>query len=183
MTKTFKKRIATFLVALMMLCTMGTSVAYAAEVETPETTETSGDVETRAGVETFYLNNNYEVGSFTFSGNNTTPKKTVQGRYLYTYLKMKRASSDAGSSSSSIKVTVKILDASTLNQIGSSKTYIIKPGSSIDGGFETDLGRTGRKIYIKLSATTYGSSSNTERSVSVQRFMVNTSNTKGTYWD
>ena len=171
MAKKFRHRIVSLLMALMLLSTVGAFTTYAAEVET------------RAGVETFRLNNNYEVGAFTFSDRNTTPRKTVEGRYLYTYLNMTRSSSDQGIASSPIKVTVRILDASTLKQIGGTHTYIINPNSYMDGGFETDLGYAGRQIYVKFEATSYGASNGNERAVYVQRFMVNTSNTQGTYFD
>ena len=138
MTKKFKRMVCCFMAAFMLLTTLGATSVYAAEVEP------------RAGEETFWLNNNYEVGSFTFSDRNTTPKKTVQGRYLYTYLNMTRSSSDQGISSSPIKVTVKILDASTLGQIGGVHTYIINPNSYTNGGFETDLMYAGRQVYIKF---------------------------------
>lgn len=170
MAKKITHRVACFLMALMLLCTAGFSTAYAAEVEP------------YAGVETFRLNNNYDVGAFWFAGRNTTPRKTVEGRYLYTYLNMTRYSSDEGIASSPIKVTVKILDAGTLNQIGGTHTYIINPNSYMDGGFETDLGYAGRQVYIKFEASSYGESNGAERSVYVQRFMVNTSNVQGTYF-
>lgn len=151
--------------ALILLSTMGASNAYA------------------AGVETFKLNNNYHVGSFTFTCDNTTPQKTVQGRYLYIYLKMKRSSSDKGVASTPIRVTVKVLDSSTLKQIGGTKTYILQPGSYTSGGFETDLGYAGRKVNIRFDSYSYNGPTNSYyRTVYVEDFMVNTTNTQGTYF-
>lgn len=150
--------------ALMLLTTMGASNAYA------------------AGVETFKLNNNYFVGSFTFTCDNTTPTKTVQGRYLHTYLKMRRSPDDKGIASTPIRVTVKILDASTLKQIGGTATYIIRPNTSSSGSFETDLGYAGRKIVYQFDSYSYDGPTNAYyRTVYVGSFMVNTSNTKGIY--
>lgn len=158
------------MLALMLFSALGVSNIYAAGIEP------------YAGVETFRLNNNYHVGSFTFTHNNTTPKKTVEGRYLYTYFNMRRASSDKGVASTPIKVTVKILDASTLNQIGGGAVYIIQPNSYANGGFETDLGYAGRQIYIKFEATSYnGPTNGYNRTVYVDDFMVNTTNYEGTY--
>lgn len=135
MRKTFRRRIVSFLMALMLLTMTGASTAHA------------------AGIETFWLNRNYHVGAFTFRDHNTTPKKTVEGRYLYTYFNMTRASSDGGNASTPITVTVTILDASSLRQIGGGATYVIPAGGYMNGGFETDLGYAGRQVYIKFQAS------------------------------
>lgn len=190
MKRKINRIISGLMMAIMLFATTGFSNVYAAEVE-PSVGETEvqpcsygAKVQPYAGIETFRLNKNYHVGSFTFTQRNTTPRKTVEGRYLYTYLDMTRASSDLGVASTPIKVTVKILDASTLNQIGGGATYIIQPGSNITGGFETDLGYAGRQIYIKFEATSYnGATNGYNRTVYVQDFMVNTTNIQGTYFD
>lgn len=171
------------MLAIMLFTTLGVSSVYATAVDSQIGMETQTDVEPRAGVETFWLNNNYHVGAFTFTRSNTTPKKTVEGRYLYTYLNMARSSSDQGVASTPIKVTVTILDASTLNKIGNGATYIIQPNGYMNGGFETDLGYAGRQVYIKFEASSYnGSTNGYNRTVYVQDFMVNTTNTQGTYF-
>lgn len=165
MTKRFNRIISCIMVALMLITTLGVTNVYA------------------AGVETFKLNKNYDVGAFTFTDGNTTPTKTVEGRYLYTYFNMTRASIDKGIASTPIKVTVDILDASTMQRIGGA-IYIINPNSYIDGGFETDLGYAGRKICYRFDASSYNGPTNGNfRSAYIQRFMVNTSNTKGTYYN
>lgn len=183
MTKKLRDRVASFLIALMMVTTLGVSNVYAAEIENPVNENTSEGIETRAGVETFYLNRNYEVGSFTFTDKNTTPVKTVQGRYLYTFFKMRRASSDRGIASTPIVVTVEVLDASTMANLKTSK-YYLDPTGSLEGGFETDLGYAGRRICYRFDASSYNGPTNGNfRSAEIQRFMVNTSMTQGTYWE
>lgn len=163
-TKKFNQRLVSFFMALMLLTTMGASNAYA------------------AGVETFKLNTSYFVGSFMFTCDNTTPTKTVQGRYLRTYLKMKRSPSDKGIASTAIRVTVKVLDASTLKQIGSTQTYIIPKDTTVSGPFEVDLGYAGRKIVYQFDSYSYEGPTNAYyRTVYVSDFTVNTSNTKGHY--
>lgn len=164
-TKKFNLRLVSFFMALMLITTMGATNAYA------------------AGVETFKLNNNYHVGTFTFTCDNTTPTKTVQGRYLYTYFEMRRSPSDKGVASTPIKVVVKVLDASTLNQIGADAVYIIYPNQTISGGFERDLGYAGRKIVYQFDSYSYNGPTNAYyRTVYVADFMVNTSNHKGSYF-
>lgn len=165
MTKRLNRIISCLMVAFMLLTTLGVSNVYA------------------AGVETFRLNKNYEVGEFTFTDGNTTPTKTVEGRYLYTYFNMLRASSDQGIASTPIKITVDVIDASTRQTIKTAY-YIINPGQSMDGGFETDLGYAGRKICYRFDASSYnGPTNGNYRSAYVQRFMVNTSNIQGTYFN
>lgn len=165
MRRKFKHRVISCLMAALMLVTMlGVSNVYA------------------AGVETFKLNNEYDVGSFTFTDGNITPTKTVEGRYLYTYFKMSKASSDQGVAGTRIKVTVEVLDASTKQILGTAY-YIIDPGKSMDGGFETDLGYAGRRICYRFDASTYnGPTNGYYRSAYVERFVVNTSNIQGTYF-
>ena len=183
MKKGFKQRIIGLIMAVTLLTTLGVSNVYAAEVETPVNLETSANVEPRAGVEKFRLNKNYEVGSFTFTNKNTTPTKTVEGRYLYTYFKMAWTSSDKGVSTTPIRVTVEVLDAATKKNI-TTKYYIINPKGSVDGGFETDLKYAGRKICYRFDASSYnGPTNGYYRSARVDRFMVNTSNTEGLYFD
>lgn len=162
--KKFNKRLLSLFMALVLLATVGASTAYA------------------AGVETFKLNNSYFVGAFTFTCDNTTPTKTVQGRYLRTYLKMKRSPSDQGVSTTWIRVTVKVLDASTLKQIGSTETYLVPPDTTVSGPFEVDLGYAGRKIVYQFDSYSYQGPTNAYyRTVYVQDFTVNTSNTQGQY--
>lgn len=183
MVKKLRWRIVSFLMALTMLTTLGVTNVNAAEMENPVEGETSVGIETRAGTETFRLNKNYEVGSFTFEDSNTTLTKTVQGRYLYTYFKFSRASSDRGIASTPIVVTVDVLDANTRNIINTAK-YYLNPNGSLDYGFETDLGYAGRKICYRFDASSYNGPTNGNfRSANVERFMVNTSNTQGMYWD
>ena len=165
-TKKFSKRLLCFVMALVMITTAGALSVSA------------------AGVETFRLNDNYHVGSFSFTYGNTTPQKTVEGRYLYIYLNMIRSSSDAGVATTPIKVTVTVLDAGTMQQIGNQAIYIIQPGSYMSGGFETDLGYAGRKVHILFeSCSINGPTNQYYRTVYVEDFMVNTSNTAGTYFD
>lgn len=164
-TKKFSKRLVSIFMVIILLTTMGFSNVYA------------------AGVETFKINNNYHVGTFTFTCDNTTPTKTVQGRYLYTYLEMKRSPSDQGIASTAIKVVVKVLDASTLQQIGGDAIYIIAPNSTISGGFERDLGYAGRKVVYRFDSYSYNGPTNAYyRTVYVADFMVNTSNYQGSYF-
>lgn len=162
--KKINQRVLSFFIAFILLSTVGASNAYA------------------AGVETFRLNNSYFVGSFTFTCDNTTPTKTVQGRYLRTYLTMKRSPSDKGVATTWIRVTVKVLDASTLKQIGTTKTYLVPPEGSVSAPFEVDLGYAGRKIAYRFDSYSYNGPTNAYyRTVYVSNFTVNTSNTKGQY--
>lgn len=176
MTKKFKLRIVGLLMAIITVFAMPMS-AFAAEVETPVS------VEPRAGVETFWLDKTYDVGSFTFKNNNTTPTKTVQGRYLYTFLEIQRASSDQGIASTPIKVTVDILDAST-REVIDGIVYYLNTTDSLSHGFEVDLGYAGRQICYRFDASSYnGPTNGYYRSATVKQFVVNTSNTEGVYWN
>lgn len=153
------------MVAIMLVATFGFSTAYA------------------SGIEDFPLNKTHDVGSFTFKDGNTTPTKTVAGRYLWTYFDMTRASTDQGIASTPILVTVEVLDASTMERLGG-KRYLIDPGKSISGGFETDLGYGGRKICYRFDASSVNGPTNGYfRSVKVKEFKVNSSFNQGTYWE
>ena len=160
-----KHRITSCLIAMIMVLSLGVSNAYA------------------SGTETFYLNHNYYVGSFTFTDQNTTPVKTVQGRYLYTYFNMSRASIDQGIPTTPIVVTVEVIDANTYQVIKTAYYYLSTSGYLGDG-FETDLGYAGREIRYRFDASSYNGPTNGHyRSAYIETFMVNTSNTQGMYWD
>lgn len=132
-----KKRICSFLMALVLL--VGTTISIAIPVSA-------------AGVETLPVGiYNISLDGFSFQGSNLTPVKTVSGKSL----RLVGTASwcperDQGIQTTPIQLVIEIRDASTGQRIGNQYTKIINPGQQ-GVAFDTpfwNLGRTGRRIQI-----------------------------------
>lgn len=132
-----KKRICSFLMALVLL--VGTTMAVAIPASA-------------AGVETLPIGiYNISLNGFSFQGSNLTPVKTVSGSYL----RLVGSASwcperDQGIQTTPIQLVIEIRDASTGQRIGNQYTKIINPGQQ-NVAFDTPywyLGQTGRRVQI-----------------------------------
>lgn len=110
------------------------------------TSETTNAIEPRAGTETLPLGW-YTISSrFNITGHNTTPVKTVRGRYLkLNYTITKPVTSEP------IAIIVEVKDYNTGIKLGSSDVFFMNENSGT-AKWETiepyDLGYAGRKVQI-----------------------------------
>lgn len=158
------KRIQTLALTMVMAfaCLNPMSV-YAAD-DTKVITESAGGE--KSGVETLPEGKWYNIGSFSFSGYNVTPVKTVPGEYLTLGIQYDQASYDAGSGP--MLLTVKIKDYYTGEYIDSAQYPIADP-SSLYTQEDFYMGYAGRKIQIRFELSSTNGST-VERSANVNTF-------------
>lgn len=140
------RNFAIIMAIMTLVCSLGTTTAFAAEPEgdVSTVTETSA-IEPRAGTETLPLGWYTISSKFSIRGHNTTPVKTVQGQYL-------RLSYNAtkGATSEPLAILTRIKDYNTGEFIGGTDVFLISDKATT-AGFTTiqfDLGYAGRKVQI-----------------------------------
>ncbi len=142
MKKTYKARC--LFVALVMVLTISMcSVGFA------------------SGVETLPLDTWYFVGSFSFTGYNITPVKTVEGRYLTIYVDFYKPSWDSGTGG--VKLEIAIKDYYTGSLITNFVSMGTSTGNTVSNSTTFDLGYSGRKVHIYFKEKSADGSSSISR--------------------
>lgn len=138
------RTISTFMMVVTLVCCFGTTTVLAAE-PLDSILVANNVVEPRAGTETLPLGWHTISSKFTITGHNTTPVKTVQGRYLQLNYNISK-----NATSAPVAVRIKIKDYYTGTFIGNEDIFFISenPTSAKWGTINFDLGYAGRKVQI-----------------------------------
>lgn len=163
------RAIAVGMVVTMLFSVMCPANAFAAETETNSQSKIeSQEITTRAGVETLPYGM-YDIGAFTFTDNNYTPVKTVEGSVVSFGFLFQKASIDQGIGP--VKLTVQICDENC-NPISPKWEYALNSDSAMMGVYTPDfnLGYAGRKIRVFCDASSVGASNGHYRSIWVRSF-------------
>ena len=138
--------ISIFMVAVSLMTNFGVATVFAAESNEPvKGVEADEIVEPRAGTETLPLGWYTISSKFSIKGHNTTPVKTVSGRYLkLDYDLTKSATSEP------IAVRIKIKDYNTGQYIGGEDIFFVTQNATTTGcrTITFDLGYAGRRVQI-----------------------------------
>lgn len=152
--KKFTKRVIPMLVAMAMSCSLSAVTSFAAEttndavapISDNEVTLSTDDGEnTRSGEETWHYTGYYYqyVGSFTMTGSNMTPAKTIPNDSMCKYLTILADFSCSYSS----KVKVEIVDNATGAVLASNTSSAGTSGSVSVGG---NVNVQGKQVKIRF---------------------------------
>lgn len=170
--KAFFKKYRRNIVAVVMTVLTALSMCNPTAVFAADTTNTVVDeslsansIQPRSGTETLPIGI-YLIGGFTFTNNNLTPVKTVEGSQISFSVSFKKAARDAGIGNVKLKFQVR-------DTYGNALSPVIEQVANTDGSpaFLTmdyiNLGYSGRKIQLWMDASSTGQSNGNYRSIEV----------------
>lgn len=166
--KKFRRNIVVLIMSLIVAVSMcGISTVFAAEYTNAENDCISSMnlPMPRAGTE-ILPKGIYFIGGFTFTNDNLTPVKTVEGSKIAFSISFRKASIDTGIGNVKLKFQVRDINGSALSPV-------MEEVANTDGSVATlatdyiDLGYPGRKIQLWMDASSTGTSNGNYRSIEI----------------